>query len=119
MDVMEKQLEVEFVEQEGLTGLAEYRNGGLLIDTGILKLKSAKQKKYAVGSEVIVEWRALTIVLIDKIAEELRKKFNQNFTMSQILQGGTWKAGRELAFKLRPNEGGCPPLMIESDGTVF
>ena len=122
MDVMEKNLPVKFVDQDALTALAEYRNGGLLIDGGVLTLKSANgpagsPKKFRVGAELIVEWRALTVVLVDKIAEQIRTKFNLPFTMSQILEGGTWRAGRELAFKLRPD--GSPPILIESDGTVF
>ncbi len=31
---------------------------------------------------------------------------------------GTWKAGREIAAKLRPDTKG-PPIEVISDGTVF
>jgi hypothetical protein len=33
-----------------------------------------------------------------------------------MLEGGTWAAGRELAYALRD---GDPPLIVKSDGTVF
>jgi len=33
-----------------------------------------------------------------------------------VLEGGSWAAGRALAQRLRD---GSPPLLIESDGTVF
>ena len=38
--------------------------------------------------------------------------------MPKALEGGTWRAGRVLAKKLRPQTGG-PPIQIRSDGTVF
>ena len=120
MDVIESNLGLKFNDQNELTSLAEYRNGGLLVDTGVLRLKDATMATRGLhaGSELVVEWRALTVVLIDKIADELRKRLGMNLTMSQVLEGGTWKAGRELAFKLRP-PAGTPPIIIESDGTVF
>jgi hypothetical protein len=34
-----------------------------------------------------------------------------------MLEGGSWAAGRELAFARRPD--GSPPLTIVSDGTLF
>jgi hypothetical protein len=71
-----------------------------------------------VGSELVVEWRALTIILMDKIAAALREKFNQtDLPLSMILEGGTWRAGRKVAYSLRAD--GSPPIVVESDGTVF
>ncbi|MFA5959863.1 MAG: DUF1688 family protein [Tatlockia sp.] len=107
---------------DALTPLPEYRNGGLLIDTGLLglkeeKLKSSLQKPDA---EVIVEWRALTIALIDELAEAIRSKLNlsaESLPLAKILQGGTWDAGRRIARQKRA--GGTPPIQIESDGTLF
>jgi len=37
--------------------------------------------------------------------------------LAKVLEGGTWRAGRELAAEKRP--GGGPPLRVRSDGTVF
>lgn len=105
-----------------LTGLPEYRNGGLFLDLGVLELKDPRQLpiSHKVDSELIIEWRALTLILLDQLAEIIRKKLNltaQEFPLVKLLQGGTWTAGRKIAAQLRP--GGIPPLFIDSDGTVF
>jgi hypothetical protein len=105
-----------------LTGLPEYRNGGLCLDIGLLRAKDAAifEQSYLPGSEVIVEWRSLTVILLDKIAATVRKKLHLSATelpLVKILQGGTWAAGRKIAGELRV--GGVPPIRIESDGTVF
>ena len=107
---------------EELTGLAEYRNGGLLLDSGLLTLKSPKDGlvSWVPGTDLIIEWRALTVHLLDRIGDEVRKalgKTPQDFPLAKVLEGGTWWAGRRLAFEMRKN--GEPPLKIESDGTVF
>ena len=107
---------------DGLTGLAEYRNGGLFIDTGVLSLKdpALAGQAHAPSSELIVEWRALTVALLDRVAEDVRTILNMNaetLPLASVLQGGTWTAGRRIAAELR--EGGGPPLIIQSDATVF
>jgi uncharacterized protein DUF1688 len=38
--------------------------------------------------------------------------------MPQLLQGGTWSAGRKIARALRPPDG-PPPIAVAADGTVF
>jgi hypothetical protein len=113
---------VRVVELDQLTGLAEYRNGGLFIDGGVLSLKdpSAASVEHSPSSELIVEWRALTVILLDEIAKRLRetlKKTEDELPLAKVLQGGTWAVGRTLATGRRT--GGGPPLMIASDGTVF
>jgi hypothetical protein len=105
-----------------LTGLPEYRNGGLLIDTGAIVPKdpSALAKTHAVGDELVVEWRALTVALLDEVAREVRSRLRKSegeFPLARVLEGGTWAAGRRIAAEKRP--GGVPPLTIDSDGTVF
>ena len=107
---------------EGLTGLPEYRNGGLLLDTGVLTFKNQKDSVAAWGpeSDLIIEWRALTVYILDLIGLEVQKRVGrspQEFPLAKVLEGGTWWAGRKIAAKLRP--GGVPPLNIKSDGTVF
>jgi hypothetical protein len=107
------------IELEQLTGLPEYRNGGLLLDTGVLALKDpgATAREHEVGSELVVEWRALTVALLDVIADLVRSRLQSpQLPLAAILEGGTWATGRELAFARR---GGQPPLSIVSDGTVF
>ncbi len=107
---------------DGLTGLAEYRNGGLFIDTGTLIFRNPDEarQRNSVDSTVVVEWRALTVALLDRLADLARQRLGRNaeeLPLARILQGGTWAAGRMLAQKLRPDAG--PPIAIESDGTVF
>jgi len=107
---------------DGLTGLAEYRNGGLMLDTGVLVLRepAAASVAHDVGSSLIVEWRALTVALLDRLAETVRRRLQmdaRSLPLSRILEGGTWAAGRRLAAELRPDR--APPLTVVSDGTVF
>jgi hypothetical protein len=107
---------------EELTGLAEYRNGGLLIDSGLVSVKDASSlnSSWSPDSDLVIEWRALTIYLLDRIGYEVQKAFGKStkeFPLAKVLEGGTWWAGRFLAQEMRP--GGDPPLQIKSDGTVF
>ena len=107
---------------DGLTGLAEYRNGGLFVDTGVLALRDEadRTRQHDVGSALVVEWRALTVALLDRIAGLVRERLGLNaceLPLPRILQGGTWAAGRAMARNLRAD--GSPPLQVASDGTVF
>ncbi|HEY3658040.1 MAG TPA: URC4/urg3 family protein [Steroidobacteraceae bacterium] len=107
---------------DGLTGLAEYRNGGLLIDTGVLVLRDTADaaRNHDVASPLVVEWRALTVALLDRLAESMRSRLKidrKSMSLAQVLEGGTWSAGRLIANKLRSD--GSPPVKVVSDGTVF
>ena len=107
---------------DALTGLPEYRNGGLFMDTGVLRLRDSALAGEAlpVDHPVIVEWRALTVALLDQLAERARARLGLSadaMPLVRVLEGGTWAAGRRLAQRLRPD--GAPPLRIVSDGTVF
>jgi Protein of unknown function (DUF1688) len=109
-------------EVDALTGLAEYRNGGLMIDSGLLEPRDPGllSRSLAFDAEPVVEWRALTVALLDRIADGLRARLHMSteaLPLAKVLEGGTWAAGRRLAEARRP--GGAPPLHIESDGTVF
>jgi hypothetical protein len=106
----------------GLTGLPEYRNGGLFIDGGVIvpRSPSVLERTHKPEDEVIVEWRALTVVLLDELAVLVRQQLGRDeatLPLACVLEGGTWAAGRALAAELRP--GGAPPLKVDSDGTVF
>jgi hypothetical protein len=107
---------------EGLTGLAEYRNGGLFIDSGLLSFRDPgdTEKTWTPDQELVVEWRALTIYLLDQVGSAVQKalgKSPQEFPLAKVLEGGTWWAGRFLAHEKRSS--GEPPIKIHSDGTVF
>jgi Protein of unknown function (DUF1688) len=107
---------------DGLTGLAEYRNGGLFIDSGTLAFRDAADcaRRHDVSSPLVVEWRALTVALLDRLAALVRARLRRDaheLPLARILQGGTWAAGRVLARRLRPD--GAPPIAVISDGTVF
>ena len=112
---------VPVVGLEALTGLPEYRNGGLLLDTGVIVPRAASDlaRSWKPSDEFIVEWRALTVTLLDELAVLVREALGPQaagLPLACILEGGTWAAGREIAQELR---GGAPPLVIDSDGTVF
>ncbi len=112
----------ELKDASYLTGLPEYRNGGLFIDGGVLVLRNSKLLAitHAVESDFVVEWRALTVGLLDLIAPKVRKALNKSleeFPLGSVLEGGTWSTGRMLAKNMRPS--GASPIQIRSDGTVF
>ncbi|KAF7502774.1 hypothetical protein GJ744_005164 [Endocarpon pusillum] len=141
---MTKLLNIQFAGSELLTGLPEYRNGGLLIDTGLLTLKVADMERgivaykhnaeltgqpsmevipmFEAADDVIVEWRALTVgfldMLLDAVNKGLRLTGEERLSLAQMLEAGSWKGGREIAEVSRPNTKE-PPIMIISDGTVF
>jgi GTP cyclohydrolase II len=115
-------LGIKFTDMNLMTGLAEYRNGGLFVDCGVLELKkpSISKKAQSPGSELIVEWRALTVCLLDEVAVQVQKKLNltpEQFPLAKVLQGGTWACGRIAAKEKRPDA--TPPIRILSQGTVF
>ncbi|KAI1394735.1 DUF1688-domain-containing protein [Hypoxylon fuscum] len=113
------------------TGLPEYRNGGLFVDLGALKLKPEVAKAHTTSgqdlpafpatSDTIVEWRALTVALLDELHKPISahfKKLGVELSMAQMLEAGTWKGGRELAAKFRPHSKSSP-ILILGDGTLF
>jgi hypothetical protein len=113
---------IDVTDIDGLTGLAEYRNGGLLVDTGVLQLREPADAEieHDVASTLVVEWRALTVALLDRLADMVRTRLGRDaasFPLAKVLQGGTWAAGREIARVSRAD--GSPPIKIVSDGTVF
>jgi hypothetical protein len=106
----------------GLTGLAEYRNGGLLVDDGALVLRDPDDagRVHAVGSDLVVEWRAMTVALLDRLHPMVVERLGRDatrFPLACMLEGGSWAAGRIVAAERRT--GGGPPIRVESDGTAF
>ncbi|KAI9838441.1 MAG: hypothetical protein M1838_004607 [Thelocarpon superellum] len=144
MGPMTKLMKIRFFGADLLTGLPEYRNGGLLIDTGLLTLKPADAARgltaytanarksgqpnvevvplFTADDDVIVEWRALTVAFLDELLVEVNKglglEMGEGLSLAQMLEAGTWKGGRELAEVSRPNTKE-PPIMTLSDGTIF
>lgn len=113
---------LKVVALDALTGLPEYRNGGLLVDAGALrpKQRALLENSFKPGDEAIVEWRALTVALLDRVAQHVRLHLGMDavrLPLVKVLEAGTWFAGRKLAAERR--EGGGPPIAVESDGTVF
>lgn len=113
---------IRVTDLNALTGLAEYRNGGLFVDLGVLELRDASEmdRAHDAGSELVVEWRALTVALLDRLAPIVRQRLGMDdraLPLVKILEGGTWSAGRRIAAERRAN--GEPPIRVKSDGTVF
>ncbi|KAI0885503.1 DUF1688 domain-containing protein [Annulohypoxylon maeteangense] len=121
----------QWVNAEFLTALPEYRNGGLFVDLGVLSLKKETLDRglqasghslplFDAGDDVIVEWRAMTLVLIDILYKKILERMDSgvSLSMAQVLEAGTWKSGREVAAQRRP-ETKSSPIIIKSDGTVF
>ncbi|KAJ5512705.1 hypothetical protein N7463_002257 [Penicillium fimorum] len=142
---MSKLMLIHFAGSDLLTGLPEYRNGGLLIDLGLLSLKLEDMQRginaykenaqikgqpnvevaplFCADDDVIVEWRAVTVGFLDDLLEEVNSQLGlkgseDQLSLAQMLEAGTWKGGREIAEVSRPNTKE-PPIMIRSDGTVF
>lgn len=115
LEPMEKLLGATIEGTEQLTVLPEYRNGGLLMDTGFITLKPADLKRglenyrqnsllpgqpkveiapmFEMGDPVVIEWRALTVAYLDIVADRVRETFGLNrkrLSLSQLIHGGTW-----------------------------
>jgi hypothetical protein len=115
---MQSILGVHFAGVELLTGLPEYRNGGLFIDTGVLTLKSEDNERglqnyadycrrtgtkavevapmFEPGDDVIVEWRGVTVGFLDlllvEVNKHLAKELNgEKLSLAQLLEAGSWK----------------------------
>lgn len=109
---------IHFAGSDLLTGLPEYRNGGLLIDMGLLSLKEADMERglrsfkenaqikgqpnmevvplFSTDDDVIVEWRAATVGFLDELLDEVNTQLGltgaeEQLTLAQMLEAGTWK----------------------------
>ncbi|SPO23201.1 related to protein urg3 [Ustilago trichophora] len=132
IEAMEKTLGWQFTDAQHGTGLPEYRNGGLFVDLGVLTPTPALLKESQTKDEgavpslpaehpAIVEWRSMTVILLDRAADKIRQKLGvetDQLNLKQVLEAATWKGGREIAKEKRPHNGG-PPIDVISDGTVF
>ncbi|KAK0546009.1 hypothetical protein OC845_004822 [Tilletia horrida] len=84
----------------------------------LVSVASAKVPRLGPSEAAIVEWRAMTVVLLDRLAAGLNEKLGAKLSLQQVLEAASWKGGREIAKQLRPETGG-PPIDIISDGTLF
>ena len=100
-----------------MTGLPEYRNGGLFIDTGVLVLKKGDETRglerfkeegersgkgavevvpmFTPDDDVVVEWRAVTVGFLDLLLEDVNEKLGlqgtDKLSLPQMLEAGSWK----------------------------
>lgn len=114
---MKKIMKIHFAGTDLLTGLPEYRNGGLLIDTGLLTLKEQDSQRgiaayrdnatvkgqpnvevvplFSTDDDVIVEWRAVTVGFLDDLLIEVNGILGltgtDKLSLAQLLEAGTWK----------------------------
>ena len=111
-----KKFNISIRSDNYLTALPEYRNGGFLIDSNIINFKNNNLKNifHEINSDIIIELRASTIVLIDIIKDKINIKKKNNLNISQVLEGGTWRYGRYLA-----NKNNISPIKIKSNGIIF
>ncbi|MCR9162153.1 MAG: DUF1688 family protein [Nannocystaceae bacterium] len=113
---------LDVTQLDGLTGLAEYRNGGMFVDMGVLVPREASVlgTPQEPDGTLVIEWRALTVALLDRLAPLVRAELGKakgDFPLGCVLEGGTWATGRIVARERRDD--GAPPIRIASDGTLF
>lgn len=110
-------MHIHFAGTELMTGLPEYRNGGLFIDTGVLTLKpddAARGLKrfteeaergsgrgievvpmFETSDDVVVEWRAVTVGLLDDLLKDVNRMLGlsggDELSLPQMLEAGSWK----------------------------
>ena len=87
-----------------------------------MSLKDSKnlEDAHRIDSDIIIEWRALTVVLLDKIAVEIRNSLGlsaEEFPLAKVLEGGLGQPEGFLAQNAR--SGGISPLRLVADGTTF
>lgn len=124
---MHKLMNIHFAGSDLLTGLPEYRNGGLLIDMGLMTLKEEDLQRgieafrensqikgqpsvevvplFSADDDVIVEWRAATVGFLDELLLEVNSQLGlmgeDQLSLPQLLEAGSWKvsdfSGRYLS----------------------
>ena len=114
---------LKVVELDALTGLPEYRNGGLLVDAGALRPKQSRllsdslQGRRRGDRRMARAHRGAARPGRPSMCACISAWMPTRLPLVKVLEAGTWFAGRVLAAERRP--GGGPPIAVESDGTVF
>ncbi|KAI7891207.1 uncharacterized protein EV154DRAFT_509013 [Mucor mucedo] len=144
IEPMEKLLGAIIEGTEQLTPLPDYSNGGLLIDTGFITLRKSDYDRgiqnyhlnsllpgqpkvevapmFEMSDPVVVEWRALTTAYLDLVAERVRSVMKLNkktLSLTQLIEGGTTSAGKELAEISRPNTQESPIVIMHEKRVIF
>lgn len=127
MQPMQSLLKIHFAGAEMLTGLPEYRNGGLFIDMGVLILKKDDAERglqhyadycrrknvkaievapmFEPSDDVIVEWRGVTVGLLDRLLGEVNRALTRELngsvlTLPQLLEAGSWKVSYDIFVEI-------------------
>ena len=113
---------VDVADFNDLAGLADLEHGGLFVDAGVILPRDAKalSNQHDAGALFVVEWRALTVTLLDQLADKVRASAEldaEQLPLACIMQGGTLLLARKIALEKRGND--RPSLGLASDGTVI
>ena len=127
MQPMQSIMKIHFAGAELLTGLPEYRNGGLFIDLGVLTLKKDDETRglqnytkfcertgssgvevapmFEPGDDVIVEWRGVTVGFLDKLCGEINRVLGpelagNELSLPQVLEAGSWKVSSSRVLRV-------------------
>lgn len=120
---MQQLMKIHFAGQELLTGLPEYRNGGLFVDLGVLTLKPEDMERglqhykeycsrtgdpgievapmFEPSDDLVVEWRGVTVGLLDRLAADVNHTLKtelagNELSLPQVLEAGSWKVRSPL-----------------------
>ena len=107
---------VQVQRLDELTALPDTGNGGLLIDAGVIVPRDtgAATQAHSLGDTWVVEWRALTVSLMDELAPLVRAELGLEAAQLPLvrLQQGSAAAARQIAAELR--EDGSPPVCVDT-----
>ncbi|WP_346900347.1 DUF1688 family protein [uncultured Roseibium sp.] len=95
---------VEVVGLDDLTGFANLEHAALFLDAGVLTLKDVgdADPDGPVALDRAIELRALTVILLDRLAVALRNDLEAPegaLPLTCVMEGGTLQAGREVLLK--------------------
>lgn len=118
MQPMQQLMKIHFAGQQLLTGLPEYRNGGLFVDLGVLTLKAEDMERglenyknhclrtgtkgievapmFEPSDDVVVEWRGVTVGFLDRLCVDVNTALKaelagNELSLPQVLEAGSWK----------------------------
>lgn len=144
MQPMQNLLKMHFAGTELLTGLPEYRNGGLFVDMGVLTLKKEDAERgllhysdycrrtgsggvevapmFEPSDDVVVEWRGVTVGFLDKLCVEVNKALHSELagnelTLPQLLEAGSWRVSNN--FLIRRTKVECLLTVIRVDAKLL